>query len=118
MAVNYTKLSTEQLRVIKKEIEEELSKRHKEREDLKRCCSGCEYHKYDENAHPTWRYHKGAFKCVIYGRNGKIIPTKHVAPSWCPKGQYDDSSLIKKVKKRELDEKEAYKYFKGDAQCC
>lgn len=85
--LDVTKLSTEELRDLKKLISDELSKRHKAKEEEKCSCWTCGHCFYDEKAHITYRYGRGDFKCMAYGKKGRIIPTKHKAPSWCPIGK-------------------------------
>ena len=82
--IDVTTMSTEDLRRLKKDISEELSKRHKVKEEEKCNCWTCGHCFYDKKAHPSYRYDQGAYKCMAYGKHGKIIPTKHKAPSWCP----------------------------------
>jgi hypothetical protein len=77
-------LSTEELRTLKQQITEELSKRHKAQEEEKCSCWACGHCFYDENAHPTYRWNKGDYKCMAYSKRGRIIFTKHKAPCWCP----------------------------------
>lgn len=77
-------MSTEDLRRLKKEIEAELSKRHKAKEEEKCSCWTCGHCFYNENAHTSYKWNRGDYKCMAWGRHGKIIPTKHKAPSWCP----------------------------------
>ena len=89
-SVNVQRMSTEALRSLKKEIEDELSIRHKHREDIKCSCWTCGHCYYDENAHPTYpRGRRGGYKCMEWSkhrtRHGRLIPTKYKAPSWCPK---------------------------------
>ncbi len=79
--------STADLRELKKRIEEELSKRHKAKEEEKCSCWTCGHCFYDENAHPSYRWGKGGYKCMAWSKKGKIIPTKHKAPIWCPEGK-------------------------------
>lgn len=81
------KLSTEELRTLKKDIEAELSRRYNERNSKKNKCQECEYCKWTDNAHPSWpRWSdRGGYRCTLYGNHGKIIDTKYVAPFWCPK---------------------------------
>ena len=85
-----THLTTEELRRLKKEIEAELSKRHKAKEDEKCNCWTCSHCWHDENAHPSRRCDRDGFKCMAWSKKGRVIPTKHKAPSWCPKGFIDD----------------------------
>ena len=89
-----TNLSTEELRELKKLISEELSRRHRAKEGEKCSCWKCNHCWYDENAHPTRRWDKGGFKCMAWSKKGRLIPTKHTAPSWCPvkKGDGNDQS--------------------------
>lgn len=84
-------LSTEELRRLKKQITEELSKRHKAKEDEKCNCWTCGHCFYDSNAHINWpRWSdRGDYKCMACSKHGKIIPTKHKAPAWCPKKKGD-----------------------------
>ena len=91
MILDITNISTEELRDIKKVIEAELSRRHKEKQEEKCNCWNCGHCFYDENAHTTYRYDRGDYKCMAYGKKGRIIMTKHKAPAWCPimKGNKD-----------------------------
>ena len=91
MILDITNISTEELRDIKKVIEAELSRRHKEKQEEKCNCWTCGHCFYDENAHTTYRYDRGDYKCMAYGKKGRIIMTKHKAPAWCPimKGNKD-----------------------------
>lgn len=85
-------LSTEELRTLKQQITKELSKRHKALEDEKCNCWTCHHCFYDENAHTSFpKGNRGEYKCMAWGKKGKIIPTKHKAPVWCPtkNGQYE-----------------------------
>ena len=96
MAMTYRahEMSTEYLRAFKKEIEQELSRRHKAKEDEKCNCWTCGHCFYDENAHTSlprgFGFNRGGYKCMAYGKKGKIIPTKHKAPCWCPIGKGDE----------------------------
>lgn len=85
--IDITKLSTEELRTLKQQITEELSKRHKAQEEEKCSCWTCGHCFYDENAHPTYRSHKGGYKCMAWSKKGRLIFTKHKAPIWCPLGE-------------------------------
>ena len=92
-------MTTVELRVLKKEIEDELSKRHWEKENNKRSCSTCEYCIYDRNAHPTWKFNAGGHKCMAWSDRGKLLPSsprngRKTAPSWCPIGQKIEQLLI------------------------
>ena len=83
--IDITNLSTEELRKLKKEIEQELSKRHKAKEDEKCSCWTCGHCFYDKDAHSSYpRGCRGGFRCMAWNKKGRIIPTKHKAPSWCP----------------------------------
>lgn len=82
--IDVSGLSTETLRDFKKAVEAELSKRHKEKQEVKCSCWTCGHCFYDENAHITYRWNRGDYKCMAYGKKGRIIPTKHKAPTWCP----------------------------------
>ena len=79
------KLSTEELRSFKKDIEAELSRRHNERNNQKNKCQECKHRKWAENAHPSRWSGSGGYRCTLYGKHGKTIDTKYVAPAWCPK---------------------------------
>ena len=87
--IDITTLSTEELRTLKQQITEELSKRHKAQEEEKCSCWTCGHCFYDENAHKTWPHwsNRGAYKCMAWSKKGRIIPTKHKAPVWCPLGE-------------------------------
>lgn len=85
-------LTIEELRFLKKEITKELSRRHKLKQKEKRNCQSCDHCFYDENAHKTWPdwSNRGGYKCMAWSKNGRIIPTKHKAPSWCPMKKDDE----------------------------
>ena len=84
MSAEIKDISTWALRDLKKEIEAELSKRHKAKEDEKCCCWTCGHCFHDDNAHPSRRLNRDGYKCMLWSNKGRIIETKHKAPSWCP----------------------------------
>ena len=93
--IDVTTMSTEDLRRFKKDISEELSKRHKEKQEEKCNCWTCGHCFYDKDAHmsyPRWM-DRGDYKCMAWGKKGRIIPTKHQAPSWCPVMKGDEDGI-------------------------
>ena len=86
MILDITNISSEELRDIKKVIEAELSRRHKEKQKEKCNCWTCGHCFYDKDAHISYprSMDRGDYKCMAWGKKGRIIPTKHKAPTWCP----------------------------------
>lgn len=83
--MDITNLSTEELRELKKQIANELSRRHKAQEDEKCNCWTCHHCFHDSEAHIARRKgNRDGFKCMAWSRRGRIISTKHKAPVWCP----------------------------------
>lgn len=92
-------MSTEQLREEKRKIEAELSKRHKAKEDEKCCCWTCGHCFHDDNAHPSRRLNRDGYKCMLWSKKGRLIETKHKAPSWCPlKSKAEESGICNDCK--------------------
>ena len=86
--IDITKLSTVELRALKKEVDQELSRRHKAKEEEKCSCWTCHHCFYDEEAHPSYRKgNRGGYKCMKWSKKGRLIFTKHTAPVWCPLGE-------------------------------
>lgn len=83
--IDVARMTTEELRELKKQVSDELSRRHKEQEDEKCSCWACGHCFYDmNNAHPSRRYDKGGYRCMAWSKRGRLISTKHKAPNWCP----------------------------------
>lgn len=86
--IDVSRMTVEELRKLKKDVEKELSRRHKEKEDEKCSCWTCHHCFFDKNAHksyPKSSDYRGDYKCMAWSKKGRIIPTKHKAPVWCPK---------------------------------
>ena len=79
-------MTTEELRQLKKDISDELSRRHKAKEDEKCSCWTCHHCFYDKNAHPSYKNpdFRGGYRCLAWGDKGRNISTKYKAPAWCP----------------------------------
>lgn len=76
--IDITNLSTEELRTLKQQITEELSKRHKAQEEEKCSCWTCHHCFYDENAHksyPKSSDYRGDYKCMAWSKKDHIITT-------------------------------------------
>jgi hypothetical protein len=87
-------LTTEELRSIKKQIEDELSKRHKANQDEKFVCWLCSDCFFDKDAHTSYpKGCRGGYRCMAWNKKGRIINTKHKAPAWCPKMKGDKNGV-------------------------
>lgn len=89
--MNLQEMSTEELRGLKKLIQQELSERHRIMMIQKaRKCKECEYYIYSANPHDELGYcnrndyyHEYCFHPTH--PRGKYIEHGSLVPSWCPK---------------------------------
>lgn len=86
-------LTDEELRDIKKQVMDEIHRRHViKMAPKKRKCKDCEYCRYlnesevDEYGKQYSGNRRGPF-CFCGHPKGKLIPWGHTTPSWCKKGK-------------------------------